>query len=276
LLVKDNYFFAATYDRYLFISSDNAENWDKLDIYTYGFKSLGKYKNDIIAGSDYGQNSCVLISHNNGYKWGQMKVFNWFGFVSSILVLNNNIYVGSTQGGVFISSDGGNNWTPDEAQCGGISSLANKGDNIFAGSWGYGIYLFNGNNNSLTTMNSGLTNKNILALTIKDSIMFAGTYGGGIFRTNLSYFGIVDIKENIIKSDQLKIFPNPASDYIEITGMEALSSPNENIRIYNILGECIKTVEQTTPSVQLINISELSPGIYFVRVGNQTKMFIKE
>jgi hypothetical protein len=66
------------------------------------------------------------------------------------------------------------------------------------------------------------------------------------------------------------IYPNPATDYINIHPSEGF-----NILIFNTLCEIMMSVEQTSPSVQRIDISNLSPGIYFIKIGNRVEEFVK-
>jgi WD40 repeat protein len=96
----------------------------------------------------------------------------------------------------------------------------------------------------------------------------------------------IDGNNSVIESQELKsifTYPNPASDYIEITisigarpnGNEASPIASEYIQIFNTLGEIILTVEQTSPTVQRIDISNLTSGIYFIRIGNKIEKFVK-
>ena len=92
------------------------------------------------------------------------------------------------------------------------------------------------------------------------------------------------------------IFPNPAGEFIQFNLNEINPSEAANIQIYNSLGECVMLVEQISLSVQSIqnvqklqysfcqtgtsdllriDISHLPAGVYFVRVGDNTKMFLK-
>ncbi|MBE2189777.1 MAG: T9SS type A sorting domain-containing protein [Candidatus Kapabacteria bacterium] len=82
------------------------------------------------------------------------------------------------------------------------------------------------------------------------------------------------------------IHPNPAAEYIEIN-LEAIKSTfkhgldeNQEIKIYNTMGECITTPffpSTSTGNDNLrIDISYLSRGVYYIRVGSQSKMFVKK
>ncbi|MFC2130679.1 T9SS type A sorting domain-containing protein [Bacteroidota bacterium] len=60
------------------------------------------------------------------------------------------------------------------------------------------------------------------------------------------------------------IYPNPATDYIEINLVAENFQPLQDIRIYNTLGKCVLSVEQMPPSVHKIDISNLPSGIYIM------------
>jgi hypothetical protein len=81
--------------------------------------------------------------------------------------------------------------------------------------------------------------------------------------------------------DNISIYPNPASEYIEIN---AAINPTVNrrvdegseVKIYNTLGECVITVEtRHAVSLQRIDVSHLPRGVYYIRIGKQTQMFVK-
>ncbi len=75
----------------------------------------------------------------------------------------------------------------------------------------------------------------------------------------------------------LTITPNPASDYIEIkVDNESPNKAKNSIRIYNTLGKCVIYIDAIHElPLQRIDISHLPAGVYFLQIGNQTKMFIK-
>jgi photosystem II stability/assembly factor-like uncharacterized protein len=85
----------------------------------------------------------------------------------------------------------------------------------------------------------------------------------------------------LFENESLSISPNPASDYIEINeGAGSKPALVNDIEIFNIFGE------RTTPSdlspalseregVKRIDVSNLMPGIYFVRIGDRFEKFVK-
>ncbi len=94
---------------------------------------------------------------------------------------------------------------------------------------------------------------------------------------------ISSVEEEIISSNY--IFPNPASEYIEIN-LERWTppsrwSPSEKIKIFNTFGECVMTVETGINvetlhprSLRRIDISHLPIGVYYIWIGNYSEKFV--
>ncbi len=96
--------------------------------------------------------------------------------------------------------------------------------------------------------------------------------------TKIEPMAVEEINEKI--SDVI-IYPNPASEYIEIRQpYEGLKlSEGSEIKIYNAFGECAITVGgkasfAPTLPLQRINISHLPAGLYFIRLGNYVEKFV--
>lgn len=80
---------------------------------------------------------------------------------------------------------------------------------------------------------------------------------------------------------EAKIYPNPASDYIEISGLINLTLKRGvdeiagEIKIYNTYGEMVITVGKSSSlSPQSIDISHLPIGTYYVKIGSRIHSFI--
>ena len=67
----------------------------------------------------------------------------------------------------------------------------------------------------------------------------------------------------------MMIFPNPTSDFINVTGFK----PNENAIIINLNGQVLKS---TKIDKDRIDVSDLKTGIYFVKIKNVFSKFIKK
>lgn len=120
-------------------------------------------------------------------------------------------------------------------------------------------------------------------------LVFYGSPTGGknmflddiILNINEKPTDIIFESENLNSPYDYLMHPNPASDYIEITGLnqrfKSLVQDLE-INIYNSLGELVMTVPagfETTPRRQ-IDISKLPAGVFYVKLGENVMMFLKE
>jgi hypothetical protein len=73
---------------------------------------------------------------------------------------------------------------------------------------------------------------------------------------------------------QIRVYPNPVSDFIYLDGIEETKS----INIYSVNGQLIKSIERID---QKIDVSDLKDGLYFISVlttkGDQlSSRFIKK
>jgi photosystem II stability/assembly factor-like uncharacterized protein len=93
------------------------------------------------------------------------------------------------------------------------------------------------------------------------------------------------VNESTEARDGLSIFPNPANEYIEIAvainpTVNRRVDEGSEIKILNMLGECVMTTPSAAhPPLQegnlRIDISLLPRGVYYIRIGTQTQMFVK-
>jgi hypothetical protein len=72
---------------------------------------------------------------------------------------------------------------------------------------------------------------------------------------------------------QWKIFPNPVNDFISIDVPTIVLK--EEILIYDIYGHILAKETINTVPVKM-NVQQFSKGIYFIKIGNEVRQFIKE
>ena len=79
--------------------------------------------------------------------------------------------------------------------------------------------------------------------------------------------------EDNATDEEFAIFPNPAKDLLNIVLPAGMQNPK--LTIFDLSGKAImsQTLNDTNTT---INVGNLSSGIYFVKVGNSTKKFVKE
>lgn len=102
-----------------------------------------------------------------------------------------------------------------------------------------------------------------------------------VFSWLLGYYVYDDGTDVNEITDGSIVSPNPARDYIEIQNIILSETKNSELDIYNITGEKIHTsssLRNATPKNGnlRIDISQLIPGVYFIKIGNKYEKFIKE
>jgi hypothetical protein len=120
----------------------------------------------------------VFRSINNGTSWTAVNTGLMSSEVYALAVNGSNLFAGTYGGGVFLSTNNGTSWTAAGLTNVYVRSLAVNGSNLFAGTGG-GVFRSTNNGASWTVVNTGLTNINVYALAVNGSILFAGTGGGG-------------------------------------------------------------------------------------------------
>jgi len=96
--------------------------------------------------------------------------------------------------------------------------------------------------------------------------------------TKIDPTDVAEDNNNLISFD---ISPNPASEYIEISGLidstlkRGIYDFIDEIKIYNTFGKNILNVKTNGHlSLERVDISHLPVGIYFIQIGNYTDKFI--
>ncbi len=104
-----------------------------------------------------------------------------------------------------------------------------------------------------------------------------------IAKLNLDF--ISSIESNDISKHNIQIYPNPTSDYINISFDNSLiysptasnDEQNNYIKIYDVLG--IEVLRESINNFSVsyrINIENLSTGMYFIKIGNNIEKFLKK
>jgi hypothetical protein len=103
-------------------------------------------------------------------------------------------------------------------------------------------------------------------------IRFTGTsdYGNNLFIDDIDIQSTLSV-DDANEMDSLKIFPNPASGFIQISGLNTF----QNYEIYNLLGARI--TYGGLENNQTIDIKEFANGLYLLKLENgRTFKFMKE
>ena len=80
---------------------------------------------------------------------------------------------------------------------------------------------------------------------------------------------------NISNFEKVSIYPNPANDFVSIYVQEYSGKIKAVINLYSITGGLIKTLQIKNILTQL-NISDLSKGVYIVKITNTNEEIVKK
>ena len=82
--------------------------------------------------------------------------------------------------------------------------------------------------------------------------------------------------EFAIMSSDIQIYPNPASDYLNIK-CDTDSANAVNVEILNTIGQSIRNYQKINSGVfdEKIDISDLNPGVYFVKITSAGRQMIE-
>ncbi len=275
LAIKGDTIFAGT-DSGLYLSSNNGQLWSATGLTGYWIAALAISGNNIFAATHNG----VYLSTNNGSSWTAKNT----GLTDStnvdvLAISDTNIYAGACcAGGVYISSNNGSNWGCMGLPTSWVTSLAISGDTILAGAMCWdspnGV-LFH--KYGSVWLNTGLINDSVNALKIIGDTLYAGT-GNKIWELPLSEI-ITGIKEKNSYENDISVYPNPATDNLQIEINSEVRGENAELKIYDVVGNLVfeKSIATTKST---LDVSIFVNGVYVIKAttgeGVVVRKFVKE
>ena len=121
------------------------------------------------------------LSYNANAQWTSVSITGSTKDVRCLASTGTNIFAGTYGDGMFLSTNNGNSWTAvNTGLSSGINTIAISGTNIFAGAADGYVYKST-NNGSSWTAGAYVGGGQIFTLLISGTNIFAGTNGGGVF-----------------------------------------------------------------------------------------------
>jgi len=198
-VVDSNVLFAATGNG-VYRSTDNGEQWTEMNAgltrsEVFCIESNGNY---LFTGT---YEAGVHRSPDNGLSWAPMNSGLSNAAVFSLVINGITIFTG-TGGGVYRSTDIGDNWRY-AGLFGQVNALAVKDGKVFVGTNGAGIYQSTDDGQSWIPVNSGLPEfaHYVQALNVYGTYLFAGTWEG-VFRSSndgASWMGVNSGISNFVR-----------------------------------------------------------------------------
>ncbi|MCO5252724.1 MAG: T9SS type A sorting domain-containing protein [Candidatus Kapabacteria bacterium] len=287
-------------NHYLHYSDDKGESWQSIDLKIDEIASIATYQNKyVLVGS---ANDGVFFSEDKSISFRKLPLDvpentqNHVNFNSEGIIF---ISMNAWQGGdaVFRSMDFGNTFTTLDSPNGGVRFLKIDNNDILYYSPNHRIiHSFGKYNLIYYSTNNGdiwlpLNDESIYPIFIKNMAFgknnnaYIGTLNDGVYKTDF----LANVNSELIQNPvDFSIFPNPATEYIEISSHTINPTVNRRvdegseIKIYNTLGECVRNLTPPAhPSTGSgsgnlrVDISHLPRGVYYLRIGSRTRMFVK-
>jgi ligand-binding sensor domain-containing protein len=240
-------------------------------------RSIIEKDGEVFAGTNSG------VFQLNGSNWYDKNFGLTNTNVTALASIGGYLFAGTSQGsvgGVYISSDNGNNWTLSLNDP-WVTSILTIGSNIFVGSFGNGIWRSTNYGNTWSQINDGFGSGAyyVLSLGLDNQYIFAGTSASSIWRRPLSQVVTDTQEETNLQPKEFSLsqnYPNPFNPSTTIY-FSVQSSEFVTLKVFDVLGnEAATLVNEEKPAGVYeveFNASGLSSGIYFYKI--QTSSFVE-
>jgi len=232
---------------------------------------------EIFAGTNSG------VYHRSGSSWDEKNFGLTNTNVTALTSIGGYLFAGTSQGsvgGVYISSDNGNNWTLSLNDP-WVTSILTIGSNIFVGSFGNGVWRSTNYGNTWGQINDGFGSGAyyVLSLGLDNQYIFAGTIASSIWRRPLSQVVTDTQEETNLQPKEFSLsqnYPNPFNPSTTIN-FSVPYSEFVTLKVFDVLSNEVATLvnEEKPAGVYEVefNAFGLSSGIYFYKI--QTSSFVE-
>jgi len=184
-----------------------------------------------------------------------------------------------TDGGIFKTTNGGDNWTSVLATSSAVNSIDIKNGFGFAVCYDGSIYQTTNNGDNWIQIISPVQGTKVLNAVSVVSPQRA--YTAGSAGTVLKYTApFVGIESRVANSESILMYPNPVKDLCTIK-LEGIAPEGISVHIYNLLGQDVLKVANISDNSVSLDLTDLEGGLYFYSIENKndvimTSKFVKE
>jgi photosystem II stability/assembly factor-like uncharacterized protein len=271
--------FASVRDKGVMRSVDHGKNWNEMNTgLPEGFwgEGLIALKNgDLLVGMGFGNNHGLYRSTNKGVSWSEVTSLQTPLIQTFAQDQLGRVYAGTTDRGVFMSTDNGMTWTASDTTGVGLPSVESiaigNDTTVFISTEGGGIFRSrDGHTWTLTGAGSG-GSINQIAVGM-DGYVYAGIPQGMVRSLESTGNLIPNTGQGGVKSSteaNHQLILNVNEQTLRITGLESIG----RYRLVDILG---RVIEQAVTSSNVLSISTLPSGTYMLIIGERSFVFNKQ
>ncbi len=106
-----------------------------------------------------------------------------------------------------------------------------------------------------------------VSYTVTISTVATDIYGVQLAEPYIYTFSSWAVSVEGMEASEVVLYPNPASDLLEIRGMNVAS-----VKIYSLTGQLMKKVYNSS----VINVSDMEPGSYAVTITDRTDTMVRK
>ena len=161
------------------LSTDVGRTWTQRGLRRHTVKALAVQGPLLFAGTS---SAGVWTSDDRGASWTQTGLRNTD--VHAILESGRTLIAGTWRG-VYVSTDSGVSWMRRGLSDYNVTCLENIDGDLVAGTWAGGVFLSTDGGTDWTPFNAGLTDSNIWAIARRGRTLFVGTLGDGVWRREI-------------------------------------------------------------------------------------------
>jgi hypothetical protein len=270
--------FAVAEDGGIFLSTDNGSNWTLMNngFTSYPLYSLAISGSNIFAGTEGGG---VYLSTNNGSTWTAINNgLTGGGLVVASLAIKGDYIIAGTGGGAWkrslsevLSLNVSTNLVSIDAQANSTATF-NITSNV---NW----TITNPETWITVSSTSGYGDKTITLTAQENTEAASRTSTVTISSIGLTNKIVTVTQEGIatgineIENNSIKIYPNPAKDYLMVDVLDYSNMQDYSIKIINQLGKIVFETIVTQPQYEIDLSSWSGKGIYFLQIYDSNKIF---
>lgn len=216
-------------------------------------------------GAIYAAWDTLFVSSDSGISWKPL----WSGkaWIYSILSLaDGDVFIGAATG-VYRSTDFGNSWTQVGPSCTVSSLTVNSSGQIFAATYGEGVYVSRDSGLTWSQLNSGLPSGNIQSISFNQKNQaYAATQSMGVFvaenATSVRPLGTSLPSKFVLYQN----YPDPFNPTTVIR-YELPANLHVALNIFDVLGRQVQTLVNERQSAGSHSVkfegANLASGVYF-------------